>query len=112
MQVMIQSMLPNMEAVYGSGLAGDMWKSMLAEKLAEATAKQGGLGLADGLLKDLVQQGEQRVALAGVREMDNVLPSERRTDVSRARLSELERVLFGNGTGEDETFSLTRLQSR
>ena len=47
MQVMLQSMLPSdMEQVYGSGLAGDMWKSMLAEKIAESMARHGQLGLA------------------------------------------------------------------
>lgn len=113
MQVMLQSMLPSdMEQVYGSGLAGDMWKSMLAEKIAQSMARHGQLGLANSLLKDVVMQGEQQVALAGVTDMKNVLPKQRESDISNARLLELQRsVLNANDETEDD-FSLQRLQTR
>lgn len=113
MQVMLQSMLPSdMEQVYGSGLAGDMWKSMLAEKIAESMARHGQLGLANSLLKDVVMQGEQQVALAGVTEMKSVLPQQRETDVSKARLLELQRMILGTNDEAGDTFSLQRLQTR
>ncbi|MFG1397375.1 rod-binding protein [Roseixanthobacter pseudopolyaromaticivorans] len=44
----VQSMLPSKAAaVYGSGNAGQIWKSMLAEKVADQVAKHGGIGIAD-----------------------------------------------------------------
>lgn len=47
----IGSMLPEgAEDVYGSGTAGDVWKSMLAEKLGTQMARNGGIGIADRLL--------------------------------------------------------------
>jgi flagellar protein FlgJ len=50
MQTFIQSMLPkNAKHVFGKGLAGDIWKSMLAEKLANELARGGQVGLAKRL---------------------------------------------------------------
>lgn len=47
LQNMIESMLPeNAEAVFGSGTAGSIWKSMLAEKIATEIAETGALGIA------------------------------------------------------------------
>lgn len=47
----IGSMMPEgAEDVYGSGTAGDVWKSMLADKLGGQMAKAGGIGIADRLL--------------------------------------------------------------
>ena len=40
-------MLPkNAESVFGSGTAGGIWKSMLAEKLADQISRSGGIGIA------------------------------------------------------------------
>ncbi len=51
LQTFIQNMLPkDGAAVYGKGMAGDMWKSMLAEKVATVVAERGGIGIADRLL--------------------------------------------------------------
>ena len=50
MQTFIQSMLPkNAKHVFGKGLAGDVWRSMLAEKLANELARSGQVGLASRL---------------------------------------------------------------
>ena len=50
MQTFIQSMLPkNATHVFGKGIAGDIWKSMLAEKLANEVARSGHIGLAKRL---------------------------------------------------------------
>jgi peptidoglycan hydrolase FlgJ len=44
---MINEMMPKeASAVYGQGVAGDVWKSMLAEQIAHHLAKSGTLGLA------------------------------------------------------------------
>jgi hypothetical protein len=50
LQTFIQSMLPkNASHVFGKGTAGEVWKSMLAEKLANELAKSGQVGLAKRL---------------------------------------------------------------
>lgn len=46
----IGSMLPEgAEGVYGSGTAGDVWKSMLSDQLGVQMARAGGIGIADRL---------------------------------------------------------------
>jgi Rod binding domain-containing protein len=48
LQSFIQEMLPKKaEVVFGGGAAGDIWRSMLAEKLAAEVALRGGIGIAD-----------------------------------------------------------------
>jgi peptidoglycan hydrolase FlgJ len=52
---MVEQMLPkDAESVYGSGLAGSVWKSMLAEKLAHHLAQRDILGLG-GTIEQHVQ---------------------------------------------------------
>ena len=47
LQTFIQSMLPKeAEHVFGDGLAGGYWSSMLAEQIAGQLAKAGGIGIA------------------------------------------------------------------
>ena len=46
----IESSMPeDSAAIFGSGTAGGVWKSMLAEQIANQMAKAGGIGLADQL---------------------------------------------------------------
>lgn len=48
LQTFIQEMMPkDAEGVFGSGVAGDFWRSMMAEKMAEQVAERGELGIAD-----------------------------------------------------------------
>ncbi|MDH4983631.1 rod-binding protein [Hyphomicrobium sp. D-2] len=48
LQNMVEEMMPkDSQAMFGSGTAGNMWKSMLAEKIAEQIAKSGALGIAE-----------------------------------------------------------------
>ncbi|HRN88920.1 rod-binding protein [Hyphomicrobium sp.] len=48
LQTFIQEMMPKeAEGVFGSGVAGDFWRSMMAEKMAEQVAERGELGIAD-----------------------------------------------------------------
>lgn len=47
---LIDEMMPkDASDVYGQGLAGDTWRSMLAEKVADQLAQSGRLGIADRL---------------------------------------------------------------
>jgi flagellar protein FlgJ len=66
LQTFIQSMLPqDTESVYGEGLSGDMWKSLLAEHIAADMTKAGGIGIADRILADYYRRGEEIVPLTG-----------------------------------------------
>jgi Rod binding domain-containing protein len=43
----LEQMLPrDTDAAFGSGFSGEVWRSMLAERLANAVASRGGFGLA------------------------------------------------------------------
>lgn len=53
----VETMLPeNAETVFGEGSTGEIWKSMLAEQVANQLAASGGVGIAD-LLSDTLNQG-------------------------------------------------------
>jgi hypothetical protein len=48
LQSFIKEMLPDeAEGVFGSGVSGDFWKSMLSEKIADQVAARGGTGIAE-----------------------------------------------------------------
>lgn len=50
LQSFVQSMLPkNATNVYGRGTAGEVWRSMLAERLGEELARSGQVGIAQRL---------------------------------------------------------------
>ena len=51
--IFVQAMMPKeSSAVFGEGLAGDIWKAQLAEKVADQMAQRGGIGIAASLLED------------------------------------------------------------
>jgi flagellar protein FlgJ len=61
LQTFIQNMLPsNAEVAFGKGTAGEVWKSMLAEQLANQMALSGQVGLA----RRLAEGSEGRTASA------------------------------------------------
>jgi len=44
----LKDMMPSdSEAVYGKGSAGEFWKSMMAEQMADSVSKRGGIGIAE-----------------------------------------------------------------
>jgi len=45
----LKSMMPDSSEVYGKGATGEIWKGMMAEKLADEISKSGGIGIADSL---------------------------------------------------------------
>ncbi len=50
LQSFIQEMMPDTaQDVFGSGVSGDFWKSMMAEKIAEQVAARGSLGIAEAV---------------------------------------------------------------
>jgi Rod binding domain-containing protein len=60
LQSFIQEMLPkNAESVFGGGIAGEIWKSMLAEQLAARFAGRGDFGIAELVEKSDSVNGTQ-----------------------------------------------------
>jgi hypothetical protein len=67
LQTFIQNMLPkDTEGVYGEGLAGDMWKSQMAERMADVIAERGGIGIARTMLADHYMEGKRKVPIGPV----------------------------------------------
>lgn len=53
----VEAMLPAEDAgSFGTGSAGEYWRSMLADEMAQAVAKNGQLGIADTLRKSFRDQ--------------------------------------------------------
>lgn len=92
LQTFMQSMLPkDTESVYGEGLAGQMWQTMLAEKLGEAMASRGGIGIADRILRDHYVQGEETVPLQGVSQDPDKPERDAQRLLSVALVQEIQR---------------------
>ena len=93
LQTFLQSMLPSdSESVYGSGLSGDMWKSLLAQEMGKAMAQTGGIGIADKVAADFYREGERVVPVAGV-DRDPATPENDRQDMlATALVQELQRL--------------------
>jgi peptidoglycan hydrolase FlgJ len=104
LQNFVQSMLPDdTESVYGSGLAGDMWKSMLAEKIGEQIAQRGGIGIADRILADYYMDGDNKVPLQGVdRDPSRPIRDEDRQITTRL-VQQIEREIAQNITDRNQS---------
>jgi peptidoglycan hydrolase FlgJ len=48
---MLEAAMPSDENFFGKGVAGDTWKSMLIDQIANEMAKQGGVGIAEQLAR-------------------------------------------------------------
>jgi Rod binding domain-containing protein len=94
----METMLPKEnEAVYGKGLAGDMWKSLMAEQLANVVAERGGIGISDRVLGDHYIDGDRRIPVAGVLQGPEHESLNTQTMLSQALVQEIQRnVIMGN----------------
>ncbi len=64
LQTFIKSMLPtDAQTVFGGGMAGDMWKGMMAEQLGQVLADGGGIGIAKQLAEARGKDENQPVKL-------------------------------------------------
>jgi peptidoglycan hydrolase FlgJ len=100
----MQSMLPkDAGAVYGEGLSGDMWKSLMSQQLGTEVADAGGIGIADSLLKDHYLAGDAKVALSGVSSGPDKVRHDRERDLSSALVQELQRRLTADVAGNTGT---------
>ncbi|RJG44072.1 MULTISPECIES: rod-binding protein [unclassified Mesorhizobium] len=94
LQTFIQNMLPkDAENVYGKGMAGDMWKSMMAGKIADVMAERGGIGIADRVLGDHYVDGKNKVAVGPVSGGPEKAETDKQTMLSTALVQELQRKM-------------------
>jgi Rod binding domain-containing protein len=100
LKTFIQTMLPkDAEQVYGKGLAGDMWKSLMAEKMADAVTERGGIGIASRLLADHYVENEKRLPLGPVSHGPEQSESDRQSALSTALVHDLQRKAAQSLTG-------------
>jgi flagellar protein FlgJ len=94
LQTFIQNMLPkDAENVYGKGMAGDMWKSLLSGQLADVMAERGGIGIADRVLGDHYIEGKNKVAVGPVSGGPEKAETDKQTMLSTALVQELQRKM-------------------
>lgn len=92
LETFVQNMLPkNAENVYGKGVAGDMWKSMLAGKLADAMAERGGIGISDRILGDHYVEGEKTLPVGPVSGGPDQAAADQQAMLSTALVQEMQR---------------------
>lgn len=93
LQSFIEPMLPsNAENVYGGGLSGEMWASLLARELGEVLAERGGIGIADHMLSEhyTIEDG-QKVPVRGISGGPEKEEADRQALLSAALVEEIER---------------------
>ena len=94
LQTFIQNMLPkDGAAVYGKGVAGDMWKSLLAEKIADVMAERGGIGISDRILGDHYVEGKKTLSVGAVSGGPETSETDRQAMLSTALVEEMQRKL-------------------
>ncbi|MDQ6433707.1 rod-binding protein [Mesorhizobium sp. LHD-90] len=88
----IQTMLPkDAGEVYGKGLAGDMWKSMMAGRIADVMTERGGIGIASRLLADHYVEGKSAVPVGPVSHGTERTEADRQAALSDALVQDLQR---------------------
>ena len=101
LQTFIQTMLPkDAEGVYGKGLAGDMWKSQLAEHLADVMADRGGIGIARSMLADHYLDGKRVVPVGAVSGGPGQAAHDAQSSLSTSLVQEIQRRIMGSLDGE------------
>ncbi|XUY27186.1 rod-binding protein [Agrobacterium sp. rho-8.1] len=91
LSTMLQNMMPKeSEEVYGKGSAGDFWKSMMAEQMADAVSKRGGIGIAEQAYSQAMQKMRNAEAPTKMNEDDKSLAVSMVTDFQRRTFSVAE----------------------
>lgn len=106
LQTFIEALLPkDAENTYGSGLAGDMWKSMLSEKIAGVVAERGGVGIANRVLADFVMNGENKEPLVGAVDIGRIVDESLSADQAKAMIHGEQRKFLDllSGWNVDKT---------
>ncbi|MFE0019040.1 rod-binding protein [Mesorhizobium sp. NPDC059054] len=101
LQTFIQNMLPkDAESVYGKGLAGDMWKSQLAEHMADVMAERGGIGIARSMLVDHYRDGERTVPVGPVTGGPEKATIDEQNRLSDSLVQEIQRRMVRSLDGD------------
>ncbi len=91
----IEAMLPKEASnVFGEGLAGDMWKSQMAEKIATQISQNGGIGIASRLITAYQKTEHGSEPIAGVRDPVVELEKTKPQDSVSRFLKELQMNTF------------------
>ena len=61
---MLESAMPSDNTFFGKGVAGDTWKSMLVDQIANEMAKHGGVGIAEQLSRSQAGRSAAHLAAA------------------------------------------------
>ncbi len=90
----IQNMLPSeSEEVYGKGSAGDFWKGMMAEQMANAVSERGGIGIAEQLFARQLERARDGAPNARTDENDRKMVF--------GSVVDFQRRTLGVGEGDD-----------
>jgi len=116
LQTFIQNMLPkDGAAVYGKGMAGDMWKSLMAEKMAEVMSERGGIGIADRMFGQYdaakTRPSTETTASAQPKNSAGEAGGDGRIAIAPAILDGMQQTLSGLLTGELDSLSETSTPS-
>lgn len=96
LQNFVKSMLPaESEDVYGKGTAGDIWKSMMAEQVANVMAEGEGVGIARSLITD-------RIVGSGGPDRVNASLDGNSNNVALSMVQQYERKAVDQFLGTDE----------
>jgi flagellar protein FlgJ len=102
LQTFIQNMLPkDTEGVYGKGLAGDMWKSQLAERVADVMAERGGIGIARSLVADHYLEDKRVVPVGPVSGGPEQTGIDLQDSLSSSLIQQLQRQAARSITGDE-----------
>ncbi|PZU81930.1 MAG: rod-binding protein [Shinella sp.] len=83
----IQEMMPKeSEEVYGKGSAGEFWKSMMAEQIANEVSKTGGIGIAEQVYSQSLQRQRAEAPNNTTDESDRGMALSMITDFQRKTL--------------------------
>lgn len=99
LQNFIESMLPQgNESAFGAGMAGDMWKGLMAEKLSAVMSERGGIGIANRLLADHYKTEDGKTLPIGPAAEAPSQASAGQAMLSSALVDELQRKTLGTLT--------------
>jgi len=87
----IQNMMPSdTEEVYGKGSAGEFWKGMMSEQMADEMSKKGGIGIAEQVYSQALQRQRNAAPVSAVNEDDKKIAMSMVTDFQRRIFSDTE----------------------
>lgn len=106
---MLQSFVESMfsgenQAVYGEGIAGGYWKSMMSEAIANQMADAGGIGVA----RMLEEQSTKRIKAEAVESINMAPDIHTKEQDSNAVLYQIERQLIQKQLKSTEDLTKTR----